>query len=64
MQFTTIFWSLWKSRIMKLWQQVHETNVQILKRTTYFLEEWKLANNIEKNINCGSINQQPRSSSD
>jgi len=42
----TIFWSIWKTRIVKLWQQVHETNFQFLERATYFLEEWKLANDI------------------
>jgi len=36
----TIMWSLWKSRILKLWQQQNETDSQIFQRATHLLEEW------------------------
>jgi len=49
----TIMWSLWKSRNVKLWQQHNETNVQVFKRATHLLEEWRAA----KDIRSRSSNQ-------
>jgi len=41
--FVKILWSLWKRRNLKLWQQKNETNMQVVERATYFLEDWKSA---------------------
>ena len=41
--FVKILWSLWKRRNLKLRQQKNETNMQVVERATYFLEDWKSA---------------------
>nr|ABD28710.1 Polynucleotidyl transferase, Ribonuclease H fold [Medicago truncatula] len=40
----TIMWSIWKSRNLKLWQQVSESSVTILERAKHLLEGWRKAN--------------------
>jgi len=40
----TIMSSIWKSRNLKLWQQVSETTVTILERAKNLLEGWRKAN--------------------
>jgi len=40
----TIMWSIWKSRNLKLWQQVSESTVTILERAKHLLEGWRKAN--------------------
>ena len=40
----TIMWGIWKSRNLKLWQQVSESTVTILERAKHLLEGWRRAN--------------------
>jgi len=39
----TIMWSIWKSRNLKLWQQVSKSTVTIMERAKHLLEGWRKA---------------------
>ncbi|KEH18827.1 hypothetical protein MTR_8g028785 [Medicago truncatula] len=43
-ELVTIMWSIWKSRNNKLWQQVTESNGNIIERAKHLLEDWRNAN--------------------
>jgi hypothetical protein len=37
-QFTATIWSLWKHRNLKLWQNVNETEAQVIDRAFHLIE--------------------------
>jgi hypothetical protein len=43
-RFTTILWSLWKHRNLKLWEDVNETDGQVIDRALHLIEDWSTAN--------------------
>ena len=42
--FATLLWSIWKSRNLRLWQNVNETNSNIVARAKHLIEDWRFAN--------------------
>jgi ribonuclease HI len=42
--FTAILWSLWKHRNLKLWQDINETEAQVIDRAFHLIEDWSSAN--------------------
>lgn len=42
--FAPVLWSLWKSRNLRLWQNVTETSQAILERAKQLLANWRIAN--------------------
>ncbi len=57
-QFAMNLWSLWKSRNLRIWQNVSETCQAITIRASQLLQQWRVANekkqmrqntNIQKN---------------
>jgi len=42
--FATTLWSIWKRRNLTLWQQVTESNRNVVERAKHLLEEWRHAN--------------------
>jgi ribonuclease HI len=41
---TTIMWSIWKARNLKLWQQTTDSTFTILERARHLLQGWRNAN--------------------
>jgi len=39
-----IFWSLWKRRNLKVWEDITETCAEVVERARITLEDWQLAN--------------------
>jgi hypothetical protein len=37
-------WSLWKHRNLKLWEDVNETDGQVIDRAFHLIEDWSTAN--------------------
>jgi ribonuclease HI len=43
-RFSAILWSLWKHRNLKLWEDVNETDSQVIDRAFHLIEDWSTAN--------------------
>jgi hypothetical protein len=43
-RFTATLWSLWKHRNLKLWQDVYESEAQVIDRAFHLIEDWNTAN--------------------
>jgi ribonuclease HI len=43
-RFTAMLWSLWKHRNLKLWQDVNETEAQVIDRAFHLIDDWGSAN--------------------
>jgi hypothetical protein len=43
-RFTATLWSLWKHRNLKLWQDVNESEAQVIDRAFHLIEDWNTAN--------------------
>jgi len=56
----TIIQSMWKSRNLRIWQQIAETNSSILKRLNHLLEDWQYANGRKLGHATGSSNNNIR----
>jgi len=58
----TIMWSIWKSRNLKLWQQVSDSTVTILERARHLPEGWREANRRQISIRQDNSSSTPSSS--
>jgi hypothetical protein len=43
-RFTATLWSLWKHRNLKLWEDINETEAQVIDRAFHLIEDWNSAN--------------------
>jgi hypothetical protein len=41
---STIFWSIWKHRNLRVWDNVTETNATVVERARNMVVDWQLAN--------------------
>jgi len=41
---TSVIWSIWKHRNLRVWNEETETSAKIVKRALNMIEDWKLAN--------------------
>jgi len=52
----TLLWSIWKSRNLRLWQNVTETNSNIVARAKHLIEDWRFANKRQQMRDCQQQN--------
>jgi len=57
--FTSVFYSIWKCRNLRLWQQVNETTTQVFERAVHLLEDLKLAQELKQPAGTLTPNMPP-----
>lgn len=59
--FSAIYFSFWKHRNLKIWEDVAETSVQVVDRARHLLDFWQEANFLRTEVLLQAGNQQMHS---